>query len=59
MALEHIKSISIRDYLGAMDIKPQRERAGSAMYLSPLREETTASLSVNHDENVWYDHGLG
>jgi hypothetical protein len=29
------------------------------MYLSPLREESTASFSVNLDENVWYDHGLG
>ncbi len=29
------------------------------MYLSPFRHENTASFSVNHDENVWYDHGIG
>jgi DNA primase len=29
------------------------------MYLSPLREERTASFSVNYHENVWYDHGIG
>jgi DNA primase len=29
------------------------------MYLSPLREERTASFSVNYRENVWYDHGIG
>ncbi len=29
------------------------------MYLSPFRQENTASFSVNHDENVWYDHGIG
>jgi DNA primase len=59
MTLEHIKRISIRGYLGARGIKPQSERAGRAMYLSPLREERTASFSVNYHENVWYDHGIG
>lgn len=29
------------------------------MYLSPLRDENTISFSVNYDENVWYDHGIG
>ena len=59
MALNSIKQISIREYLGAKGIKPQSERAGRAMYLSPFRQENTASFSVNHDENVWYDHGIG
>ncbi len=59
MSLEHIKRISIREYLGARGIKPQSERAGRAMYLSPFRQERTASFSVNYDENVWYDHGIG
>jgi len=59
MALENIKRIGIREYLGARGIKPQRERADRAMYLSPFRKETTASFSVNFDENVWYDHGIG
>ena len=59
MALNSIKQISIREYLGARGIKPQSVRGNRAMYLSPLREERTASFSVNHDENVWYDHGIG
>ncbi len=59
MTIDSIKRIGIREYLGAKGIKPQSERAGRAMYLSPLREERTASFSVNHNENVWYDHGLG
>jgi DNA primase len=59
MTLEYIKRISIRDYLGSRGIKPQSERAGRAMYISPLREERTASFSVNYRENVWYDHGIG
>ena len=59
MTIDSIKRISIREYLGAKGIKPQSERADRAMYLSPLRQENTASFSVNHDENVWYDHGIG
>jgi hypothetical protein len=59
MALEHIKRINIREYLGARGIKPQSERGNRAMYLSPFRQENTASFSVNYDENLWYDHGLG
>ncbi len=59
MTLQNIKRLGIREYLGAKGIKPQSERAGRAMYLSPFRQENTASFSVNHDENVWYDHGIG
>ena len=29
------------------------------MYHSPLHEDKTASLHVNADANVWFDHGLG
>ena len=59
MTIDSIKRISIREYLGAKGIKPQSERGNRAMYLSPFRQENSASFSVNHDENVWYDHGIG
>lgn len=59
MSLQEIKRISIREYLGARGIKPQSKRGNRGMYLSPIRKETTASFSVNYDENVWYDHGIG
>lgn len=29
------------------------------MYLSPFRQEMNASFSVDYDQNVWYDHGIG
>lgn len=59
MSIEQIKRISIREYLGARGITPKYERGNKAMYLSPFRQETNASFSVNHDRNVWYDHGTG
>lgn len=59
MALQDIKQLSIRDYLAKMGIKPQSERGNRGMFLSPFRQESNASFSVNYDENVWYDHGIG
>lgn len=59
MNLDNIKRISIREYLGARDIKPQHERGNRAMYLSPFRQENNPSFSVDYDQNVWYDHGTG
>lgn len=59
MSLENIKRISIRAYLGERGIKPQWERGERAMYLSPFRQEGNPSFSVDHDQNVWYDHGIG
>lgn len=59
MRLENIKRISIRAYLGSRGIKPQWERGNRAMYLSPFRQESNPSFSVDFDRNVWYDHGIG
>ncbi len=57
--MTNVKNISIKSFLAWRGIAPKQERAGRAMYLSPFRQETTASFSVNHNENVWYDHGIG
>ncbi len=35
------------------------EEAGRNMFRSPFREEKVASLHVNPDKNLWYDHGIG
>ncbi|OAV65976.1 DNA primase [Bacteroidales bacterium Barb6XT] len=59
MTLQDIKQISIRAYLGQMGIKPQRENERRGMYLSPLRQENNASFSVDYEQNVWFDHGIG
>lgn len=60
MNYEEIKRhISIRAYLAARGIKPQWERGNQGMYLSPLREERTASFSVSYDKNLWHDFGTG
>ncbi len=59
MNYEEIKRHSIRTYLATRGIFPQRERGNQGMYLSPLREERTASFSVSYDKNLWHDFGTG
>ena len=60
MNYEEIKRrISIRAYLAARGITPRWERGNRGMYLSPLREERTASFSVSYDKNLWHDFGTG
>jgi len=59
MALDHIKQISIREYLGERGIKPIKENEQRGMYHSPLRTDNNASFSVNYIQNVFFDHGVG
>jgi hypothetical protein len=39
--------------------EPTKVRKDDYWYLSPLRNEKTASFKVNRKLNRWYDHGLG
>lgn len=59
MNYEEIKRHSIRTYLATRGIFPQWERGNRGMYLSPLREERTASFIVSYDKNLWHDFGTG
>ena len=60
MNYEEIKRrIAIRSYLASRGIVPCREHGNRGMYLSPLREERTASFSVSYDKNLWHDFGTG
>lgn len=46
-------------YLESLGHKPQRIRGNDYWYLSPLRQEKTASFKINRKLNLWYDHGMG
>lgn len=51
--------IDLVEYLEKLGHTPQKIRNNDYWYLSPFREEKTASFKVNRAKNVWYDHGLG
>ncbi len=53
------RKISIISYLEKCGIQPQRIKGHNYWYLSPLRDEKTASFKVNSKLNAWMDFGEG
>lgn len=54
-----VRSMDMVDYLNRLGYQPQKISRADYWYLSPLREERTASFKVARKLNVWYDHGIG
>lgn len=59
LSCEQAKQIDMVDYLASLGYNALRIKRDDHWYLSPLREERTASFKVNRKKNVWYDHGTG
>ncbi len=56
---DQAREIDMVDYLAKVGHLAQRIRDKDYWYLSPLRNEKTASFKVNRKINRWYDHGIG
>jgi len=59
LSIEEGKEMDMVNYLSALGHEPLKIRNSDYWYLSPLREEKTASFKINRKLNRWYDHGLG
>lgn len=59
LTLAKIKEFDMVDYLFELGFKPINIRNVDHWYLSPFRNERTASFKVNRQLNRWYDHGIG
>mgnify|MGYP001199680941 FL=1 len=59
MDIETAKRIAIDDFLESLGHSPVRRKGNVLWYLSPLREERTASFKVDTGLSCWYDFGLG
>lgn len=59
MNIDHAKTIPLREILTLLNCKPKRTSKHKLWYLSPLRNEKTASFVVNTQCNNWYDFGEG
>ncbi|PKP33275.1 MAG: hypothetical protein CVT99_02145 [Bacteroidetes bacterium HGW-Bacteroidetes-16] len=61
MNANQCKRIKISDYLATKNIAPSKvlKNGDSFLYLSPIRNERTASFFVDNSKNVWYDQGAG
>ena len=53
------RQIDLVDFLSGIGHDPVRICNHDYWYLSPLREEKTASFKINRKANVWFDHGTG
>jgi len=53
------RKLSIVDYLAQCGFRPQYIKGVNHWYVSPIREENTASFKVNAQLNAWFDHGIG
>ncbi len=58
MNIQQAKEISIIDYLNILDFEPQKIQGNDYWYLSPFRNEKTASFKVNNAKNLFYDFGV-
>ncbi|SDL77108.1 DNA primase (bacterial type) [Sphingobacterium mizutaii] len=55
--IDGIRRTSIMDFLARLGHHPAHSSGGELFYRSMLREENTASLTVNEQMGVWFDHG--
>ena len=53
------RQIPIIQYLAKCGYQPQYIRGNNLWYLSPFRQEKTASFKVNANLNAWMDFGEG
>jgi len=47
------------DYLATIGHEAKSIRGNDYWFISPFREEHSASFKVNRSANIWYDHGEG
>ena len=59
MDIETAKRIALDGFLESLGHSPVRRKGNVLWYLSPLREERTASFKVDAGLSCWYDFGLG
>lgn len=57
--MSELFGISLVDFLARQGHRPTKVRGHIYWYLSPYRNESTASFNINTDKNVWYDFGTG
>ncbi len=59
LTCREVKEWDMVDYLSKLGHEPTKIRNENYWYLSPLRNENTASFKVSRSRNRWYDFGLG
>ncbi|HAN76837.1 MAG TPA: mobilization protein, partial [Bacteroidales bacterium] len=59
MNASQIKNIRILDFLHKIGIAPAKQYGGFYYFKAPYRSDSTPSLRVYHEKNIWFDLGTG
>lgn len=59
LSCEETNNLDMVDYLSRIGHEPKRISGHQYWYLSPFRNERTASFKINRNINCWYDFGEG
>jgi len=59
MNVQQARAIPLRIILEKLEATCTKQKQNEDWYLSPFREEKTASFHVNIGKNIWYDFGEG
>ena len=59
LSCEEANNVDMVDYFSRLGFEPKRISGHQYWYLSPFREERTASFKINRNINCWYDFGEG
>ena len=51
--------VDLVDYLYSLGHTTTKVKGNDHWYVSPLRDDRTASFKIDRRKNVWYDHGTG
>ena len=56
---QQAREMDLVDYLFTLGFRPTRIRNWDYWYISPFRDEKTASFKISRKHNLWYDYGMG
>lgn len=59
MQIETAKRIPLAQILAKLNLYPTKQTEKESWYLSPFRNEKTASFHVHNHKNLWFDFGEG
>lgn len=59
LSCKQARQIDLAGYLSSLGHHPKKIKGQENWYLSPFREERTASFKINRNRNIWFDFGEG
>jgi hypothetical protein len=59
LSCEIANQMDMVDYLSTIGLEPKTIRGNEFWYISPFRDENSASFKIDRKINRWYDHGEG